>query len=266
MSRWIRLTWSCLGLLALSGLSATASGGLILSDTFNGTGEVPKNWTKILDPGGTVAETPHNVTITDTTGNHTGIASTLPSSVFNPQTVVTTIQAQVNSTSVTPVGNGIVGLIGTNAQGQLTGVLGLGIDSTGVVFVVEQDPTMSSLQTVLAGMDKGYKGGLVALKLVIEPNAAKPGVLVTAGSFTRTLSFATDLHGFSLAKAFGTQAIPALVGASQPDLSGGSASFASIKVVTSVGSAPVPEPATLSGLVVGLAGLGALGALRRCKR
>jgi hypothetical protein len=45
----------------------------------------------------------------------------------------------------------------------------------------------------------------------------------------------TDLHGFSLAKAFGTQAIPALVAASQPNMSGGLASFGSIRVSTVAG-------------------------------
>jgi hypothetical protein len=45
------------------------------------------------------------------------------------------------------------------------------------------------------------------------------------------------LNNFSLAAALSNMAIPALVGASQPDKKGGSASFESIHVVTAVASA-----------------------------
>ncbi len=48
------------------------------NDNFNGTGRVPVNWTQILGVAGNVVETPHNLTITDSTGDYTGIASTLP--------------------------------------------------------------------------------------------------------------------------------------------------------------------------------------------
>jgi hypothetical protein len=56
-------------------------------------------------------------------------------------------------------------------------------------------------------------------------------------SLSGEILFSKDLHGFSPAAPFSNGAIPALVGASQPNETGGSASFGSINVITAVASA-----------------------------
>jgi hypothetical protein len=143
--------------------------------------------------------------------------------------VVTTIVAQVNG--VNPVGNAIFGLIGLSATGSLTGDLAAGIDDNGDVFIVEQAPHIA--QTIVpVGVDKGYTGGSILMTFVVNAQ----GVRVTAPGFdSGEVSFSKDLQGFSLATAFGNGAIPALVGASQPNTKGGSARFRSISVSTALG-------------------------------
>jgi hypothetical protein len=259
MFQRMSLVRSCLGILALCGLSSPAFSAQILFDNFNGTGGVPTNWMQILGASGDIKEKPHNLTITDSTGHSAGIASILPSSVFNPQGVVTTNQAQINS--VNPDGNAIFGLIGLSKSGSLTGNLAAGIDAHGNVFIVVQDPSIP--QTIVPiGVDTSYKGGSILLNFIINSK----GVEVTAPGFTSgEVLFSKDLHNFSLAAAFGNGAIPALVGASQPQTTGGSASFASIKVSTAVGRA-VPEPSSLGTLAIGLASLGVVASLRRRMR
>jgi hypothetical protein len=97
MFQQINLVRSCLGILAFCCLSNPAFSGPILSNNFNGTGGVPTNWTQIRGVTGDVKETPHHLTITDSTGSSAGIASSLLSSVFDPQGVVTTSKAQINT-------------------------------------------------------------------------------------------------------------------------------------------------------------------------
>jgi hypothetical protein len=208
------------------GLSSPKSTVQILSDTFNATGGVPKNWMQILDARGMVAEKPHDLTITDSAGNSTGIVSTLSKSHFNPVGVVTTNQAQING--VNPAGNAIFGLIGLSSTGSLTGYLAAGIDEKGNVFIVEQDPSIK--QTIVPlGRDKSYKGG----SILITFNVDLFGLEVRAPGFdSGKVFFNQKLNNFSLAAAFSNGAIPALVAASQPTEKGGSASFESISVST----------------------------------
>ena len=215
--------------LSRSGRGAT---GLVLSDDFNGTGGVPKNWT--MFGSGVVTEKPKNLTLTDTSGQSVGIVSMLKTSVFSPQGVTTTIKAQIKSLSTNPVGNGVVGILGVPNSNGSTGELAAGIDSTGVVFIVvqQQNPTVD--QTIMPiGTVKGYNGGPILLTFKIS--SSKGGVTVSAGSFTSNLISFSDLNkNFSLKNAFGNDAIPALVGASQQNQKGGSASFSSISVSTAV--------------------------------
>jgi hypothetical protein len=194
------------------------------SDSFNGSGGVPKNWTQILGAAGDITEKPQNVTINDSTGHSAGIASS--TFAFNPVGVITTSTAQINS--VNADGNAIFGLVGVSASGALTGYLAAGIDAQGNVFIVEQDSNIK--QTIVPiGVDQSYKGGSILMKFVIDST----GVEVTAPGFnTGKVFFSKKLNNFSLAAAFSNGAIPALVGASQPTVKGGSATFASISVST----------------------------------
>jgi hypothetical protein len=143
--------------------------------------------------------------------------------------VVTTIVAQVNG--VNPDGNAVFGLIGLSATGSLTGNLGAGIDAKGNVFIVEQSPNIA--QTIVpVGMDKGYTGGSILMKFVVDAQ----GVRVTAPGFdSGEVSFSKDLNNLSMNTAFPNGAVPALVAASQPNEKGGTASFQSISVITASG-------------------------------
>src|SRR5512132_1036120 len=108
----------------------------VLSDNFNSnSGGVPANWTQILDPGGSIVEKKNDLTITDTTGNTAGIASS--QTKYNPEGVVSTIEVQINGVNAN--GNAICGLIGPTLPppGSSPDVeLGAGIDALGNVFVV----------------------------------------------------------------------------------------------------------------------------------
>jgi hypothetical protein len=182
---------------------------------------------QILDARGVVEEKPHDLTITDSTGNSTGIVSTPSTSAFNPVGVVTTNQAQING--VNPAGNAIFGLIELSTTGSLTGYLAAGIDAQGHIFIVEQDPSIK--QTIVPlGTDKSYKGG----SILIEFNVDLFGLEVRTPGFDsgKVLFSNQKLNNFSLAAAFNNGAIPALVAASQPTEKGGSASFESISVST----------------------------------
>jgi hypothetical protein len=194
--------------------------GSVLVDNFDSdSGGVPANWTQILDPHGSVVEKLHDVTITDTTGNHTGIASSTP---FDPEGVVTTIEVLINGINAN--GNAILGLIGLDGQGNLKGELGAGIDASGNVFVVVQnEPNPVPLPPF-----GGYHGGETTLTLVIKSD----GVRVTAQGYDSGDKPFSELGNFSLSAAFGNVAIPVLVGASQPNQKGGQARFGSISVST----------------------------------
>ena len=65
-----------------------------VSDKFNGTGGVPENWAQILGATGDIQDKPQDLSITDSTGQSAGIASTLATSSFDPRGVVTTIVAK----------------------------------------------------------------------------------------------------------------------------------------------------------------------------
>jgi hypothetical protein len=206
------------------GLSNHVSTGQILFDNFNGTGTVPANWIQIPGTTGDIEEKPQNLTITDTSGASTGIISKLPSSVFSPLTVQTTLQVLINKVSAD--GNAIFGLFGLNGDGYLAA----GIDVKGNVVVIVQQQSPKIPQTVvLVGQDTSYTGGKVLMNFVINST----GVEVTAPGFSSgEVSFSKQLSNFSLAAAFKDGAVPALVGASQPTTKGGSATFGSILVTT----------------------------------
>jgi hypothetical protein len=200
----------------------------IFSDTFNGSGDVPNNWSQF--GSGTVKEGFGAVALTaatDSNGESVGIVSMLPSPPFSP--LGKSIQAQIKSVSKSPVGNAIVGILGVPNGNGPTGELAVGIDSTGVLFVVAQQQTPSVRQKIVqVGTIRGYKGGPISLTLTIEST----GVTVSAGSFNSLLISYSNWKDFSLSAAFGDGALPALVGSAQPTLKGGSASFASITVST----------------------------------
>jgi hypothetical protein len=259
------LVWSCLGILSLCGFSNPAFGGQILKDTFSSESSLLKNWTQFTGANGDINVVSNgHLVMTDSTGKGAGIFSSLSSSIFNPVGFTTTDSVVINSVSKNPIGNAIFGLIGPTTGGELAA----GIDSTGNVFIVESDPTKNiSQKIVLVGMDKGYAGGPIGLTLTINSTGSNPGVDVTSASGFNSgfKSFSSDLFGFTLTGAFGGNAIPALVGASQPGQKGGAASFASVTVNTVLGSA-VPEPSSFQILAIGLAGLGVVESLRRRMR
>jgi hypothetical protein len=199
----------------------------VLSDNFNSnSGGVPANWTQILDPGGSIVEKKNDLTITDTTGNTAGIASS--KTIYNPEGVVSTIEVQINGVNAS--GNAICGLIGPTLPppGSPPDVeLGAGIDALGNVFVVAG----VGGSPVILGTAVGYSGGKTTLTLKIQSGGLpSDGVSVTAAGYTGDKLF-SDLGNFSLS-AFKNVAYPALVGASQPNQKGGQARFGSITVTT----------------------------------
>jgi hypothetical protein len=214
------------------GLSSPAGTGVIVNQTFNGTG-FPSNWQQFLKGG--VAQSAKNfLMITDVTGNQAGILLNTSNVPFPVQGVTTTITAVVYKTSGSPVGNAIFGLLGPNGSNQ-PGDLAAGIDSQGNVFIAESDPAQKITQpnVVAVGKLKNYNGTApVTMTLTISTT----GVQITATTAAGTTKFDAvsfaDLNKFSMANAFPVGAIPALVGASQPGKTGGSASFESISVST----------------------------------
>jgi hypothetical protein len=203
-------------------------------DDFDATNKgVPKNWMLFSGLAADVNELPMDLTFTDSRGDSAGIYSTLPSSVFKPATVATTIQAQIKSVSPSPVGNAICGLLGLPDSAGPTGYLAAGIDANGVVFIVEQQQNPKITQTIVPiGQVANYNRGPIVLTFTIKST----GVVVSAGAFNSgEISFSKNLNNFSLNAAFGNGAVPALVGASQPNQKGGSATFASISVSTAFG-------------------------------
>jgi hypothetical protein len=140
------LVRSCLGILALCGLSNTAFGGTILSDNFSNQSQYPgfsNDWTQFLGKNGDISVVSSgHLAITDSQGGGAGIYSTPSSSTFNPEGVTTTDSVHINSMSVNPIGNATFGLIGLTAGGELAA----GIDSTGTVFIVETDPVRNSIR------------------------------------------------------------------------------------------------------------------------
>jgi hypothetical protein len=210
--------------------SISASTVQTFFDDFDASNKgVPKNWTLFSGAAGDVNELPQDLTLTDSTGDTTGIYSTLPSSVFNPATVATTIQAQVKIVSSSPVGIAICGLLGLPNSNGPTGYLAAGIDANGVVFIVEQQQNPKIAQTIVPiGKVANYNHGPILLTFAINST----GVVVSAGAFNSgEISFSKVLNNFSLKAAFGDGAVPALVGASQPTEKRGSASFEWIKVI-----------------------------------
>ncbi len=255
MCERMRPSQFCLGMFAFFYLASTALGGQVLFDNFNATGNIPAGWVPIL--GGStsnIVEKPQNLTLTDTSGAGTGIASTTAAINFK-KVGTATIQPQINSVNTN--GNAVFGLIGLTASNTLMGILAAGIDAKGHVFIVEADPTINET-VVQIKTDTNYKGGSITLTFTI--NSSGVDVKGPNNFDTGLISFATTLHGFSLASAFGTAAIPALDGASNSG-TGGVASFHSITVSTGAGSA-IPEPASLHILAIGLASLVGVGAIR----
>ncbi len=100
--------------LTWGGLSRPVSTSTIVVDHFNGKGAIPTNWKQFAGQPGDVVEKLHNLTITDSTGNSAGIASTAKTVPFNPVGVKTTIVAKINSLNSND--NAFFGRIGLNAQ------------------------------------------------------------------------------------------------------------------------------------------------------
>jgi hypothetical protein len=215
--------------------SRRAATDTIVSQTFDGTG-FPSNWQQFLP--GTVAQAPTTyLTITDTSGNSAGIASTVKGLPFNVQGVQTTMTAQISNISVSPhVGNAIIGLLGPNGT-LYPGELAAGIDGQGNVFIVEYDPAQKLQQpnVSVVGSVTGYTGNS-PVTLTLTVNSA--GVSITTVASNVTTNFgpfkfsSMYLNNFSVKSAFIEGAVPALVGASQPGDKGGAASFQSITVTT----------------------------------
>jgi hypothetical protein len=204
--------------------------GSILSDTFLGTAVPPQNWMEFSGGAHDIAHTPGVVTMTDSTGNTTGIVSTLPTSAFSPvgNGVMTTLNAVIHSLSTAPsLGNAVVGLVGVNQ----TGSLAAGIDGKGNVFLAwsQANPPISQANLVI-GKDSKYTGGTTELSFIIYQDYVQ---VVTPGFTSADFKFSQLNTKFSLVSAFPGGAIPALAAASQPGAAGGVASFSSITVGTS---------------------------------
>jgi hypothetical protein len=214
------------------GPSSPASTGQIVVDDFKGKGGIPANWKQFAGQPGDVVEKRHNLTITDSTRNSAGIASTAKTVPFDPVGAKTTIVVRINS--VNSNGNAIFGLIGLNAQDSPAGYLAADIDGHGNVFVVSSIAPTLQLTPKLIGVVKNYSGRPITLTFTIN----SMGVELDGGGFKSGLIPFKDLSNFSLAAAFPSgDARPALGAASQPGPNGGSASFGSIKVVTAAASA-----------------------------
>jgi hypothetical protein len=201
----------------------------ILYDSFNASGGVPQNWMLILGASGDIQEKPQNLTITDPTGNFAGIASTLATSVIDPQQVATTVQVQIRSVSAN--GNAVFGLFDLGGAGYLAA----GIDAKGIVVIILESPEIA--QTVIPiGVVPNYKGGPLLMNFFISSSYVE----VTAPGFDSKLIRFAALDNFSLAAAFKDGAVPALVGARQPGTTtgSGSATFEYINFYT-----PTPPPA-----------------------
>ena len=185
------------------------------------------NWQQFAGQTGDVVEKRHNLTVTDSTGNSAGIASTAKTVAFNPVGVKTTNVAQINSLNSN--GNAFFGLIGENAQGSPAGYLAAGIDAHGNVSIASSIAPTIKPTPKLIGVVKGYGGKSITLTLTIK----SMGVEVDGGGFKSGMIPFKDLSSFSLAAAFPNGHVrPALGAASQPGQNGGSASFGSIHVST----------------------------------
>ena len=154
------------GILTRGSPSSRMATGQILFEKFHGTGGVPTHWKQFEGQPGDVVEKRHNLTITDSTGNSAGIASTAKTVPFNPVGVKTTIVAQINSLHSN--GNAIFGLIGLNAQDAPAGYLAAGIDSNGNVFIVSSLAPTPELTPKLIGVAKGYSGKAITLTFTIN--------------------------------------------------------------------------------------------------
>jgi CSLREA domain-containing protein len=207
------------------GLTRPVSTRPIVVDHFKGKGGVPTNWKKFEGQPGDVVERPHNLTITDSTGDSAGITSTAKTVPFNPVGAKTTIGARINS--VNSNGNAIFGLIDVNAQGSAAGYLTAGIDAHGNLFIAASIAQTLKPTPKLIGVVKDYNGRSITLTFTIRST----GVEVDGGGFKSGLILFKDLSNFSLAAAFPNgSARPALGALSQPGQNGGSASFGSIRV------------------------------------
>lgn len=197
----------------------------ILNDTFGGTAVPPKNWTQLSGGPHDIAHTAGDVTLTDSTGNTTGILSM---SAFTP-VGTTTIKAHLNRVSEPPnLGNAIVGLVGLAGNNQ-TGSLAAGIDGQGNVFLVWAQANPVINQTLLViGKDTNYTGGSTDLTFLVEQTFVQVLTPIKSKQYT----YKQSLDNFSLKAAFKNKANPALVAASQPKMKSGVASFASINVTT----------------------------------
>src|SRR5262249_23559760 len=143
----------------------------IVVDHFNGKGAIPTNWKLFAGHPGDVVEKPHNLTVTDSTGNSAGIASTAKTMPFNPVGAKTTIVAKINS--VNSNGEAIFGLIGLNAQDSPAGYLAVGIDASGNVFIVSSIAPTLKLTPKLIGAVKHYSGKSITLTFTIKSRCAE---------------------------------------------------------------------------------------------
>lgn len=154
------------------------------------------NWQQFAGQTGDVVEKRHNLTVTDSTGNSAGIASTAKTVAFNPVGVKTTNVAQINSLNSN--GNAFFGLIGENAQGSPAGYLAAGIDAHGNVSIASSIAPTIKPTPKLIGVVKGYGGKSITLTLTIK----SMGVEVDGGGFKSGMIPFKDLSSFSLAAAF----------------------------------------------------------------
>ena len=221
--------------LTRSGLSIGAPAGTIVNQTFNGNG-LSANWQPFLP--GTIAETPKKfLTMTDTTGNHVGIMSTLPAFKVvggpdddhgeNQRRQWQSARRQRHRRPPRPEWDP-----GRRVTWRWASIPWATSTSSSTTRRMTSKRTSCRWAQTRATTEPPLSTSL-SPSTTVTPKS--PYFQVTAGTFNSgKVSFSKVLGNFSMNTAFPKGAVTAVVAASQPTdkKGGGSASFESINVST----------------------------------